>query len=238
MDQTVATGEALDVLLCTNMISVGVDIQRFGLMLVTGQPKTSAEYIQATSRVGRRMPGLILTLYNWSRPRDLSHYERFNTYHSMMYRHVEAGSVTPFSPRARDKGLHAVIIALLRLLIPQWSDNKAAPRYDPSHPLVREVVDFFLDRIRRNDLDEQEDARSEVQALLDGWVAQTARFNSALRYGQQSTQYASRQEIARWLMLPAEDWDGSEFPKGTMGSLREVEKPSGLYFIRLGRTNQ
>jgi hypothetical protein len=105
----------VNVLLATNMISVGVDVGRLGMMVVAGQPKSTAEYIQATSRVGRRHPGLIATVYNWARPRDLSHYERFRHYHATFYQYVEALSVTPFSPRALDRGLSGVLVALTRL---------------------------------------------------------------------------------------------------------------------------
>jgi superfamily II DNA/RNA helicase len=108
----------VDVALATNMISVGLDITRLGLMLMLGQPKTTAEYIQASSRVGRdqNKPGLVVVLLNPNRPRDRSHYEHFAHSHDVFYRDVEATSVTPFSERALERGLAAITVALARHL--------------------------------------------------------------------------------------------------------------------------
>ena len=98
------------------MIAVGMDVDRLGLMVVTGQPKQNSEYIQATSRIGRSYPGLVVTLYNPYRPRDLSHYENFTGYHAQLYRFVEGTTATPFSARARDRVLrNGAVFHLLNL---------------------------------------------------------------------------------------------------------------------------
>jgi hypothetical protein len=135
--QPVTSPTPYDVVLVTNMISVGVDIERLGLMVVAGQPKNTSEYIQATSRVGRSAagPGLVCTVFNWARPRDLSHFERFEHYHETFYKHVEALSVTPFSARALDRGLSGVMVALMRLWDAHLNGNLAAGTADAADPL-------------------------------------------------------------------------------------------------------
>jgi len=143
--------EAVGLLLCTNMISVGVDIDRLGLMIVNGQPKTTAEYIQASSRVGRpeRAAGLVVALYNWTRPRDRSHYERFRSYHESFYRNVESTSVTPFSLRAQDRGLLGVLVSILRLSIPELADSPNAIDHINIKPKVDVVVNAVVYRARK-----------------------------------------------------------------------------------------
>lgn len=171
--------QRVDCAIATNMISVGLDIPRLGLMVVLGQPKTHAEYIQATSRVGRddKRPGLVVTLLNIHKPRDRSHYERFRHYHETFYRAVEVGSVTPFSARALDRGFAGALVALARhidatLTPPQGAEQVGAVRA----ALERRLLDTFLERVRQqplSDNDEREERLRSVQNrvvdLLDAW---------------------------------------------------------------------
>ncbi|MGE7385709.1 helicase-related protein [Streptomyces sp. NPDC004126] len=118
--------EAVSFLPCTNMLSVGVDVKRLALMLMQGQPKTTAEYIQATSRVGRHsVPGLVVAFFNATRPRDRSHYETFGPYHRSLYQHVEPTSVTPWSVPARRRALHAALVILVRHRLGLSAENQA-----------------------------------------------------------------------------------------------------------------
>jgi hypothetical protein len=119
-----------DVVLATSMLQVGVDVQRLGLMLVVGQPKNTAEYIQASSRVGRdsKRPGLVVTLGNWARPRDLAHYEQFRHYHETFYSQVEALSVTPYSPTSLDRGLDGLLVSVARVMQAPLDDGLSQER--------------------------------------------------------------------------------------------------------------
>lgn len=104
----------IDVVSATSMFGTGVDINRLGLMVIHGQPKTTSTYIQATGRVGRRSGALVVTFLRAARPRDLDHYEFFNGYHRALYRHVEPITVSPFAPKARERCFGPVSVALLR----------------------------------------------------------------------------------------------------------------------------
>ncbi len=119
--------EPVDVALATNMISVGLDIPRLGLMVVQGQPKTAAEYIQATSRVGRdhNRPGLVVAVLNLHKPRDRTHFEQFGQFHRTFYRAVEATSVTPWAARALDRALAAIVVAAARHIDPSLTPDTA-----------------------------------------------------------------------------------------------------------------
>ena len=157
-----------DILLASNMISVGVDIPRLGLMIVNGQPKSIAEYIQATSRVGRGdVAGLVVTIYNNAKARDRSHYETFRTWHSSLYRDVEATSVTPYSSRARDRALHAVLVALVRHLLP---DLRTSPRLT-DHLLedIRKLASRITARAEHIDSEESKALNAELEEIIERW---------------------------------------------------------------------
>lgn len=226
MEQELASGKALDILLATNMISVGVDVDRLGLMVVQGQPKGTSEYIQATSRVGRKHPGLIVTMYNWARPRDLSHYERFRAYHSMLYRYVEPTSVTPFSPRARDRALPGVLVGMARLTDANLARNKDASRMNPHSPTVDGITRALRNRVAALEPTEMESLLAELRAALAKWEAMATRYQNELKY---SRGYFEAEEDARHILMRRV---GEENPEAWLvpDSLRDVEEEAQLYY--------
>jgi hypothetical protein len=223
----------VDTVMASNMISVGVDIDRLGLMVVNGQPKTTAEYIQATSRVGRQSPGLVVTVYNWTRPRDISHYEKFRAYHGSLYRFVEATSVTPFSARARDKGLEGVFAAAVRLGDPSLSGEQDAARFAPDIIWVREVTEAIAARaaavgVPSNEAEFQ--TREELVADMDHWSDAVAP--DMLSYTRRGISSKTRKDNPgkRYLLDSQEDsWKTGVFV--APGSLREVESEVPVYLL-------
>jgi hypothetical protein len=175
--QQPSTPRAIDIVLATNMLSVGVDVNRLGVMVVNGQPKGTAEYIQATSRVGRAFPGLVAAVLTWARPRDLSHYETFEHYHATFYQHVEAQSVTPFSPRAMDRGLTGTMLSVMRNRFEPFSPNPGAGALNsPSRPEMMSTIDSVTERtweVTENSA-RRSLATAEMKSRADEWAKEAA----------------------------------------------------------------
>ena len=179
-------GDLVDVALATNMISVGLDITRLGLMMVQGQPKAAAEYIQATSRVGRdqRKPGLVITALNLHKPRDRGHYESFTTFHESFYRAVEATSVTPWAARALDRSLAAVVVAIARHLRPELTPEGAAAKIGDVPELADAVMETLVARAPAAAIAGGEAAlRQAVEAVLQVWRDRATLHGKSLAYG-------------------------------------------------------
>lgn len=168
---------ASNVLLATNMISVGIDVARLNVMLMIGQPKLTSEYIQASSRIGRSYPGVAFVQYDATKSRDRSHYERFRAYHDSFYRFVEPTGATPFSKPARERALHAVIATLLRhkesLVADKDADYFDSEAFETS---ISEIEAYVIDRIKginaRADTqlkDDIDDVEAEMQEFFDYW---------------------------------------------------------------------
>lgn len=223
-----------DVVLATNMISVGVDVDRLGLMAVMGQPQTTSEYIQSTSRVGRRHPGLVFTLYNAARSRDLSHFESFTSYHRALYKQVEATGATPFAPRAIDRGLHGLLVALARHTTAGAAADKSA-QVPVDSDVLGDVARVIVDR-----------AMAVAGAETAGAVKEALDELAGAWEDGRPIQYANWKGLTtiNALMVPAgsartgddgetlaESFPPVDAPWATLTSLRNVDRESTLRII-------
>lgn len=212
-----------DVVIATNMIAVGMDVDRLGLMSVVGQPKQNSEYIQATSRVGRQHPGIIFTVYNPYRPRDLSNYENFVGFHSQMYRYVEGTTATPFAARARDRVLHALVVSLLRLQVETMADNGGASNInDISDEQIKDIKDKILERVKITAPSSYVDTEKEMDEFINTWkdIAKDEKLYYFVP--------AVADDKKRLLTYYGEYYGDKEKP--TLSSMRDVEQSSTVFY--------
>lgn len=211
--------DAVDVVLATNMVSVGVDVPRLGLMLVNGQPKTRSEYIQSTSRVGRSSyPGLVVCVFNAMKARDRSHFETFNTIHQALYKDVEATSVTPFASRARDRALRAVLVSMVRN-----SDKSLANNPDFRNIDIENLKSILLEierRVRNIDPNAVSDVERELDAALEEWSTRGVKkyLDRSLK-GMRYSLLQTAEDFAR--KIASGNFGGSAWP--ILNTMRSVE---------------
>jgi hypothetical protein len=234
---------AVDVALATNMIATGLDVTRLGLMLVHGQPLTHAEYIQASSRVGRdpeRRPGLVITVLQVNKARDRSHLEHFTHHHEVFEGMVEATSVTPFAESALDRGLEAVAVAMVRHLLAPLRGSKGARGMVQHRSAAEVVADRLAERARLVQPGDEalaQSVRQRVTHLLDRWFKEAARFeeaNAPLQYG---TEIKGPGKPKAWLRSPQDEEDPAFGEVGAQvvasRSLRDVEGSSPVRLLRM-----
>ena len=217
----------LDAVMATNMVSVGLDVARLALMIVNGQPLTTAEYIQATSRVGRaEVPGLVVANYYRHQARSLSHYESFRPYHESFYRFVEPGSVTPFTYQVRSRALHAALVIALRHSIPGLQSNKSAGQFDRESHGVRAVLSELKRRCGRavSDPNQVRGIESHLDQLADQWGGEARRCKEERRQLSYQAQNSVR-NADRLLYTHGEPRPGLW---ATLHSMRNVEGTGSL----------
>lgn len=208
--------QVIDALATTNIMSVGIDVRRLGVMLVNGHTKTTSEYIQATSRVGRgKTPGLVVTMFRSGKPRDRSVFESFGAYHQAFYRFVEPSSVTPWSLQARKRAIRAALVILVRHGA-GLADNGDASLFDPESAAVRKAVALLKEHVARADKREAAIVAQEIDDAVLEWV--DAR-NRVQQEGKKLV-YRSREQNERLLRQFTEP--GRGWP--VMNSMRSVDE--------------
>ncbi|MEY9096705.1 helicase-related protein [Paenibacillus sp. RC84] len=219
----------INVLLATNMISVGVDVARLNVMLLVGQPKLTSEYIQASSRIGRTYPGIAFVLYDGAKSRDRSHYEQFRSYHESFYKFVEPTGATPFSKPARDRALHAVMVTLMRHKY-QLSQDNAAQFFQRDEEATKEIESYILTRVnevkKRADIelkDETEEILREMSEFWDDWADRINRSSGTpFYYGDRYIVQDPPSDSKRLLKVFGNE--SSDSAKETLTSMRNVDR--------------
>lgn len=217
----------LDAVLATNMVSVGLDVARLALMTINGQPLTTAECIQASSRVGRsEVPGVVFMNYYRDQARSLSHYESFRPYHEAFYRFVEPTGVTPYTYQACQRALHAALVIVIRHARMGLASNDAAANFDPGHTGVDKAIREFKWRCSQSARDQNQQAEIEthIDSLVAAWRSEVERCRDskrALRY-----QVPGNDNAADRLLYNHDDRIRGLWP--TLQSLRNVENSALL----------
>ena len=219
--------DCIDAVLATNMVSVGLDVARLALMIVNGQPLTTAEYIQASSRVGRaEVPGLVLANYLRHQARSLSHYETFRPYHESFYRFVEPTSVTPHTYQVRTRALHAALVIAIRHACPELGRNSAAGSFDKDAPEVRVVIEELKRRCRGSaaELEHGIETASHIDRLASEWHGEARRCEDERR----QLKYEAPQSEGNADRLLYSHGDLRRGLWATLNSMRNVESTGQL----------
>jgi len=191
----------LNAITATSMISHGVDIDRFNMMVFFGMPRQTAEYIQSSSRTGREHPGLVFNVCHPIRERDLSHYHFFEKYHEFLDRLVEPVPVNRWAKNSVQRTHPGLFMGLLL-----------------NHYMYQDGVDplYFGDRAEEfiDEVDED-----ELIARINQMYGDSPDHEEFMQDAEDLTR-ASISEIR----LDDSQWTSDRLPRSAMRSLRDVDE--------------
>ena len=223
------------------MLSVGVDIQRLSLMVINNQPKHTAEYIQASGRIGRskNAPGLVITSYRYTAARDLSIYENFNDFHSHYHRNVEPGTLTPFAPRARETALFGVLTALIRNYASKENECHSIAvdpsKFKQNNTKLTELFENLKKRLESRvsiiDPKEKDATINDFDVCKNKWLKIADKHSGKLKYKRNYYDIAPKTENIVFLLKTIGDVD----PPGFVGqqipvSMRQADGNVKVYY--------
>lgn len=202
---------SVDLVLASNMFSVGIDIERLNVMLMNGQPKNVAEYIQASSRVGRKDRGIVINLLDANRSRDKSYFENYVPFNNAYYKFVEPLSVTPFTEIALDKVLASLLVCYVRH-IQGLNEDKQAKDFNGDY---KELKEFIESRIKNQT--QLDYALSKLEKLAQSWT-EKADANPSLTYKDGLIHKLA--DLDEWsLMMSMREIDTNSIIKLTNGTI-------------------
>lgn len=128
-------------LAATSIISHGVDVGRLNFILFSGQPSETAEYIQASSRVGRKHLGVSLVAGDTLHDRDELHYINHRSYHENQNSFVSGASISRYSRNLITRTFPGLLLALIQMY---WNPTRPSQPYQ-FKPSNAEAVAEALD---------------------------------------------------------------------------------------------
>ncbi|MBT4327045.1 MAG: hypothetical protein HOD60_09100, partial [Candidatus Nitrosopelagicus sp.] len=208
-----------------------------GVMIVNGQPKKHSEYIQATGRIGRANPGLIVTLYSYTKPRDISQYEDFISYHSKFYQYVEKVSVTPFTLPSREMGLFGILVGLIRLKLKKLSANNSAEKFVPDDEtqkvMINQIKKLFKDRVDNIDPVESQNTQIRITELFEQWKLYTRIHKGFLKYQDNSYENKDKTKSSQYNYLLRDDLRSPNQLISVPHSFRDAENELKFFYEKM-----